>query len=780
MLQRSTTLLLAAPLLITVSRAQNLPMEQYYSPDGHQLLLGGLPSTGLYEKAVIRTLDLQFAQPNYWQQLQQNYQGQTDILASLTVDGTVYDSVGVRFKGQTSYMMLPPGAQKMSFNVTLDHVDPAQDLMGYTTLNLNNAFQDASFLREVVFLDLIRDHVPAAKANYVHLNINGASWGLYPNVQQLNKDFISEWFQSNDGHRWRADRPDGQVGGGGGPSWGDGTAALNDLGPDTADYQQYYTLKGTDLTTNPWEALVRTCQKVDGLPQGLLFDSLPRYLDIDRTLWFLASEIAFGDDDSYVHKGKMDYYLYWEPITERMVPHEFDGNSVMKNNTTNWNPFYHETNANYPLLNRLLAVPEWRQRYLAHLRTLIGEKMQSAPFNALVDSYVAMIDAEVQADPKKLYTYANFLTEVNALKSYITNRRNTLMANSEVAQPAPAISSVEHVVAGTAWQAPLPNESPVVRATVTSGNGVFSVRLYHGTGTEGTFTRMEMFDDGLHDDGAAGDGVYGASLPPAGPNEVVRYYVEAVANNPARTVVYAPPGAEHDVYTYTVQAQTAVMPVVINELMSSNASTVVDNAGEYEDWIELFNGSAVDIDLSGGFLTDDGADLFKWTIPAGSIVPAGGYLTFWADEDQGQGDGHTNFKLSAGGEELWLVNADSAVVDHVVFGAIATDMGYARVPNGSGPFVEQTPTFAATNDLFSTVHGTAAGVAFEAFPNPTAGALTVRCAAPTDLELLDATGRLLWSGRVIGTADLDLSLRENGQHLLRSSTGAVLRVMVLR
>ena len=125
----------------------------------------------------------------------------------------------------------------------------------------------------------------------------------------------------------------------------------------------------------------------------------------------------------------------------------------------------------------------WVPRYLAHVRTLIGEKMHSAPFNALVDSYVAMIDAEVQADPKKLYTYANFLTEVNALKSYITNRRNTLMANSEVAQPAPAISSVEHVVAGTAWQAPLPNESPVVRATVTSGNGVFSVRLYHGTGT---------------------------------------------------------------------------------------------------------------------------------------------------------------------------------------------------------------------------------------------------------------------------------------------------------
>jgi hypothetical protein len=289
-----------------------------------------------------------------------------------------------------------------------------------------------------------------------------------------------------------------------------------------------------------------------------------------------------------------------------------------------------------------------------------------------------------------------------------------------------------------------------------------------------------MFDDGLHDDGAAGDGVYGATLPPYAPNTVVRYYVEAVANNPDRTVVYAPPGAEHDVYTYTVQAQTAVMPVVINELMTGNTVTVTDNYGEYEDWIELFNGSAADIDLSGGFLTDDGADLFKWPIPPGSIVPAGGYLTFWADEDQVQGDGHTNFKLSASGEELWLVNADSAVVDHVVFGALATDMGYARVPNGSGPFVEQTPTFAANNDLVSAVQEAEVAAAFEAYPNPTAGALTIRCATPTDLLLLDATGRRVWSGRVSGSTDLDLGVHAAGSYLLRSTTGEVLRVMVVR
>ncbi|MCC6541887.1 MAG: CotH kinase family protein, partial [Flavobacteriales bacterium] len=357
------------------TQAQSLPAEMYLDPANHMLHTGGLPSTGLYAKQTIRTLDLQFAQSSYWNVLTQNYNSQTDIPATLTVDGVVYDSVGVRFKGQTSYSMLPSGSQKRSFNITMDHAIADQDLMGYETLNLNNAFQDASFLREVVYLDLIRDHIPAAKANFVHLNINGASWGLYPNVQQLNSDFLREWYFSNDGSLWRADRPTTVPGGPGG--WGDGTAALNDLGADTTAYQPYYTLKRSERT-DPWEDLVRVCQKLNQTPLAALEDSLERYLDVDRTLWFLASEIAFGDDDGYVYKGKMDYYLYFDAETERMTPLEYDGNSVMKNSAANWGPFYHADNANYPLLNRMLAVPTMRQRYLAHLRTIIQEKMQSA------------------------------------------------------------------------------------------------------------------------------------------------------------------------------------------------------------------------------------------------------------------------------------------------------------------------------------------------------------------------------------------------------------------
>jgi len=68
---------------------------------------------------------------------------------------------------------------------------------------------------------------------------------------------------------------------------------------------------------------------------------LKNYFDLDRTLWHLATEIAFCHDDSYVYKGKMDYYLYHKVETGRMTPIECDGNSAFETPfVTTWSPFY--------------------------------------------------------------------------------------------------------------------------------------------------------------------------------------------------------------------------------------------------------------------------------------------------------------------------------------------------------------------------------------------------------------------------------------------------------
>lgn len=764
--------------------AQNLPDELYLSPDGRMLLTGGQAHQGIYDESVIRTIHLDFDQPNFWTLMQQNYEDQIDIPATMTMDGIAYDSVGVRFKGQTSYLQTQ-NSEKKSFNISIDAFIGSQDVEGYETFNLNNCFQDPSFARELLYLHLIRNHVPAAKAAYVELFINGENWGLYPNVQGLNGEFIVEWFDSNNGSRWRADNGElpgggGGGGGGGGPQWGDGTAALNFLSNDTSDYQEYYTLKKSDVE-NPWDDLVITCDKLENTPLNELMDTLPHYMDIDRTLWFLASEIAFSDDDSYVHKGKMDYYLYWEVETGRMVPLEYDGNSVMVDDHVNWSPFYNANEPNYPLLYRLLQIPELRQRYLAHLRTIIDESFDVNYINNWIDGMQPMIDPIVQADPKKLYSYNAFVSGLDEIEDFIADRKNVLESNSEVAEVGPEISNVETEVDGVIWQEPLENQPIDIRATVSSSSGISKVYLYTSNEIFGNFNKMEMFDDGQHNDGAAGDGIYGYQLAGMSTGTLTRFYVEAIANNNSLSASYDPPGAEHDVYFLQVVADVAAAPeVVINELMADNATTAFDENGQSEDWVELYNISGQFIDLSGYYLTDDPFNLNKWAFPSGSIMPPDTYLIVWCDEDGGQGPFHANFKLSSSGESVTLLDPDLVILDEVAFDQQVEDQGYARVPNGTGPFVIQDPTYGMNNETFIGVEEHSPGARISLFPNPANGQFTLELfgSQQEQVEIHNGLMQLVWSGQVQGRQTIDVTTWPAGMYMVQS--GPTFQKLVVR
>ncbi len=746
--------------------AQNLPKEWVFEEEQHQLNIGGYADDGLYDESIIREIYLEFSQANYWQLLEDNYDSGADLAATLTMDGIIYPNVGVRFKGQTSYIMIE-NFDKKSFNISMDFQDPNQHLMGYTTLNLNNCFQDESFLREFLYLHQIRNHTPASKAAFVRLYINGESWGLYPNVQQLNKLFIEEWFLETNGSRWRADDPDGGFGGGmGGPQWGDGTAALNYLGTDTVNYQEYYTLKGSDQI-NPWDDLVNTCDILVNTPIAEIETTLPQILDIDRTLWFLACEILFSDDDSYIYKGKMDYYLYWEELTGRMVPHEFDGNSILGQQNLNWSPFYHAENVNYPLLNRMLQVPAWRQRYLAHMRILLADLINANEINGLINEYGDFIDAEVLADTKKLYTYNQFLTEQNTLISFLNTRRNAIGNNAEVNVLSPEITDVIYSVDGNDWAEVSASEEVNVRATISYGLGISGVNLYYSDALAGNFMLDTMYDDGAHNDGMPADGVYGASIPGYSAGTGVRFYVEAIGANPALTRFYSPIGAEHDVYFYVIGATVLDnSPVVINEILAQNTAGQGDEAGEYEDWIEIYNNGDSEVILDGHFLSDDPLNLDKWEFPEFTSLMPGEYLVIWADEDHLQGANHANFKLSASGESVLLLDPALNILDQIQFAQQTTNMGYARVPNGTGDFEIQNPTFASNNDLANSLEESYVQDWY-IYPVPASDYLFVNGLATNQSYLVfDLTGRMIWSDILSGNFEIDVSTWNAGYYLL--------------
>lgn len=142
-------------------------------------------------------------------------------------------------------------------------------------------------------------------------------------------------------------------------------------------------------------------------------------------------------------------------------------------------------------------------------------------------------------------------------------------------------------------------------------------------------------------------------------------------------------------------------PLVLNELMADNASTLVDpdEPGAYEDWIEIFNPGTSNVDMGGMYLTDDPSDPTRYPIPNGVIVPAGGYILFWADNDNEEGAVHLNFALSSRGETVSLIAADGiTVIDMISFEAQTTDLSLGRTPNGAGAWARGTPTPGQAND----------------------------------------------------------------------------------
>jgi hypothetical protein len=678
---------------------------------------------GLYDETVLRTIQLQFSQPNWATLLTNNKANdnrsntQTNIPATMIVDDVVYPGVGVRYRGNVVSYQQIGNSPKKSFNINVDYTDPNLSLMGYKTLNLLNSAGDPTFMREALYTNTCRQQIPSARANFVRLEINGENWGIYVNVQQLNGDFIKDWFPSNEGTRWRGlvDNMAGGGGrapGGGGPvvpvraagdialaegpggAAGGNKSALNWLGTASSSYAAVYGLKST-RQADPWASLIHTCDVLNNTPLAELPDLLDSVLQVDRALWLCAFEIVFADEDGYVSKGGGDYYLYYEPETGQIHLIQFDGNECM--NQTTLELFYRVTDTSVPIMYRLVGnVPQYRQRFLAHVRTIMDLYLTKEYFAAKLDAYQALIDQEVRDDTKKLFTYQQFTSGIATLKNYPTGRRASLLANQELAQYAPpAILGVEAEAAASAA-----GETLTVTAQVGTTVGVSAVRLYVAPGPFALFTALPMTEV---DRPAADARLFAVTLPTYPSGTVLRYYVEATAANAVHSVAFAPPGAEYKVYRHVVTSPSAASSaVVINEVMARNHSTIADPQGQYDDWIELTNVSAQAVDLSGMYLTDDANDPLQWSFPAGTTLEPGGFLLVWADNDSHDVPGlHANFALSADGETIWLYDAAArghALLDSVTFGPLGADETAGRYPDGQGVLqVLSAPTPLAPN-----------------------------------------------------------------------------------
>lgn len=211
------------------------------------------------------------------------------------------------------------------------------------------------------------------------------------------------------------------------------------------------------------------------------------------------------------------------------------------------------------------------------------------------------------------------------------------------------------------------------------------------------------------------------------------------------------------------------LTVYLNEWMADNsgALTNTNHNNLFDDWFELHNTGATPADLGGYFLTDNPGNPFQFKIPAGYVIPPGGFLLVWADDRADLNTNtdpalHVSFKLDQNGELLGLFAGSGALLDAVNFEPQFNNVSQGRFPDGpTTNYFMATPTPGASNSIWLNRYPALAPIAdatayvgqplaFTADASdpdapPQMLAFSLDPGAPTNATINAATGEFAWT-----------------------------------
>ncbi len=394
----------------------------------------------IFANDQIITIELTFHQENFWDSLTTNYETETYMKADLVLTdetGTAsFEDVGVRLKGNSSYGH--PGNKK-SFKIDFNKYVSGQNYDGLKKLNFSNAFKDPAIMREKIFFDICRDaEVPAPRANFANVYFNGTLWGFYSVIEQIDDQFLDWKILDDDGNLFKAGANFG-----GGPGGGGDAADLVYYGDEQTAYEDKYELKSNE-DENDWSDLISLIDFINNSSDEDFEANIEEHLALDEYLRSAALDNLFSNLDSYTNSAR-NYYIYHNLTTEQWQWIKWDANESFgtyrggpgAGDMTSLALDYHSNDR--PLLERIFDNENLYLRYQSHMCDLVDNFFNEAYMFPHIDNMKALIETSVYNDDNKMYTDANFDTNVESninggggpgggttygLKSFVTAKEN--------------------------------------------------------------------------------------------------------------------------------------------------------------------------------------------------------------------------------------------------------------------------------------------------------------------------------------------------------------------
>jgi CotH kinase protein len=453
--------------------------------------------------------------------------GETRLIGDLTIDGQSFPKVGVRYKGNSSYFNVRhSNLSKLPLNIKVSETDKKALIFNkYHTMKLSNVFRDPSFIREALSYEIIRKYMPAPEANFAKVTVNNQLLGIYSNTESLDGNFIKNHFNTDKGWWVKCD-----------PEWnakevancqkGD-KSSLMYLGEDSSCYKNVYEVNDGG-SWKEWLDFIRILNQEP--------DKIEKYLNVDQTLWMMAFNNILVNLDSYLGRLSHNFYMY-RGVDGRFTPVVWDLNlsfggfgldgqnpaPLSLEAMQTMSPFLHADNPKRPLFSQLMQKETYRKMYIHHCKTILKDWFYNDEYLRRANSMMQTIDYQVKSDKNKLYSYESFQQNLNQTVSIgtvqIVGIKELMQKRVEFFKNHPAFKkdapTIQNPVTGTV------EDKKSIKITVKGANRVFfCVR----NDINSAYRYLPMFDDGKHDDGAAGDGVFGTVfLAKAG----MQYYILA-------------------------------------------------------------------------------------------------------------------------------------------------------------------------------------------------------------------------------------------------------------
>jgi hypothetical protein len=400
----------------------------------------------------ILTIDIRVDE-NEWQEMLDNAIDKEYISADLAINGESFHTVGIRTKGNSSLSQVVnmEDSDRYSINFKFNYYVKGQTCYGLDNFCINNLLGDTTYMKDYLSYDIMKYiGVETPLMNYASVTVNGEDFGFYLALERYEKSFLDRVYDTSGGQLYSVktvmgqdensmdhnagqngaapkaqkksddaegqwEQPDNQNGGMGilpmGSMGGRGGGDLVYVDDNISSYRSIFN--NAQFLKNSDKDKQRVITAIKNLNEGT---NLEQYFNVDEILRYLAAHTVVVNLDSYSSNMAQNYYIYERDGKITILPWDYglafggfqsDSASSVVNFPID-TPVSGVSMEDRPLINKLLEVPEYKDKYHEYLQQIVDGYFVSGVFAETVMELDAKINKYVKNDVSAFVAYEEY------------------------------------------------------------------------------------------------------------------------------------------------------------------------------------------------------------------------------------------------------------------------------------------------------------------------------------------------------------------------------------